>query len=118
MRQPFIDAFSRIRTWRMRIHARTLVDDKQVLVLKKDQAGRVCAHDAWMVAIFVEQNKEKSVPPNARGTTLETLCVPQPAASYQNFHSPRHTTHRPNKRFVMACAVIASPRRFLQQTSP
>jgi len=39
------------------------------------------------------------------------------AEGHQKFQAPRQTTHTPNNKFVMACAVMASPSRFLCNTS-
>ena len=36
---------------------------------------------------------------------------------HQKCHAPRQTIHTPSRRLVMACAVIASPSRFLRMTS-
>ena len=38
-------------------------------------------------------------------------------AYHQKFHACRQTIHAPSSKFVMACAIIASPRRFLRRTS-
>ena len=66
---------------------------------------------------FNQPAKDKELP--------ESLVIPPyPFAvnkidhSHQNCHAPFQTTQIPNKKFVMAWAVMASPRRFFRSTSP
>jgi len=69
---------------------------------------------------------------NFFGTTMSFLIIPpmmngwhcsdtwqrlRTGRRYQNCHAPCHATHTPSRKFVIACAVMASPRRFLRNTS-
>ena len=49
---------------------------------------------------------------NGRSATIATT-----GKHHQNFQSPRQITQVPSSRFVMACAVMASPNRFFRSTS-
>ena len=88
MAQPIINAFSGKRARCMRVHASGFVDHQHMLVFK----NHARQHAAMKTGKWELTN-------------------------HQNCQSPRNTTHKARRKFVMACAVIASPRRFLLMTS-
>src|SRR5215469_13075573 len=51
---------------------------------------------------------------------VRTACSHCVGAAHQKCHAspPLHTIQTPSRKFVIPCAVMASPRRFLRITSP